>query len=250
MRTSQWTPILTSVVVGSLAAACDTGTEPGGESPPFDVGAVLSDYQAMEAALSTEGFAGFRALADRTPFGASAAALTSSAAAAPIISDVHRGVTFVYDPDGDQYVVDWARPGAPAKGVRFITYEVDAAGRPFVDQEIGYADLVDEGDGSVEDVVLHVTLIQGGTTILDYRTAVDDTGNGGSLAVRGFLFCDNIRLDFDIHVVGVREGPRPTLDLTFDLRMDARGFQVGGERSWRGGGEGGRGGHRDQRKAP
>ena len=70
MRTSQWTPILTSVVVGSLAAACDTGTEPGGESPPFDVRAVLSDYQAMEAALSTEGFAGFRALADRTPFGA------------------------------------------------------------------------------------------------------------------------------------------------------------------------------------
>ncbi len=258
MSTQRWIRALLSIAMGSLAAACDTSTEPLGESAPFDFSAALADYEAMETALSTEGFAGFRALGQRTPFSASAAAIEAvggmggepsahrlalgralanygtpdrpqgSLAAAPIISDFHRGATFVYDAELDEYVVDSARPGAPATGVRFIIYQVDHAGRPLVDQEIGHADLVDQGDGSVEDVVLNMTVMQDGTTVLDYHTAVDDTGSGGTLAVHGFVRGDNVRLDFAIDAVGSREGTRSTLDVNFDLNVAARGFHVAG----------------------
>ena len=225
MWTQSTTRLLAFIAVTGLVTGCDTGTG-SGEAAPFDVGAVLSDYETVEALLSTEGLAGFRALSGRTPFSTPAA--TSSSARAPIISDLHRGVTFVYDPELDEYVVDPARTGAPPTGVTFIVYELDEAGRPLVDQEIGYADLVDEGDGSFEDIILHVTVIERGITVLDYRTALDDTGSGGTLTVGGFLVGDGVRLDFGIDAVGFEEGGRSAFDLTFELGVEARGFHVAG----------------------
>ena len=255
MSVQRWIHVLVSIAVGAVTVACDTSTEPVG-SAPIDLGSALADYEAMDAILSSDGFAGFRALANRTPFAGSPAAIegvgkvadgpaaqrralgralagytsgnTNSAAGAPIISDLHRGATFVYDPETDDYVVDPERPGAPTTGVRFIIYQVDVAGRPLVDHEIGHADLVDEGDGSLEDIILHMIVTEGSETILDYRTALDDTGSGGTLAVLGFVSGDNIRLDFDIDAVGTQNGARSSLDLTFDLRINARGFHVAG----------------------
>src|SRR5687767_15091036 len=59
--------LLSLVIVGT---ACESGTGP-------DFGdafqATLDDYQALDAALGSPGFAGFQALGDRTPYGASAA---------------------------------------------------------------------------------------------------------------------------------------------------------------------------------
>jgi hypothetical protein len=110
----------------TLASGCETGTDP-------DAGdafrATLADYQAVDAAFASSEWASFKALGDRTPYGASAAIdlvggldgggfARSSAgpAGAPIISTTHRGKTFVYDPAKDEYVVS-SRTGAPSTGV-------------------------------------------------------------------------------------------------------------------------------------
>lgn len=242
--------------VATVAAGCQASTEPEPQEP-FDTEAALADHEAVRAALQAPELDAFRALAGRTPFGdgpAGVDALASAGtaesdgrsfslalarrlaehateggtAAAPIISDTHRGSTFAYDPEQGEYGVDPERTGAPENGVRFILYEVDAEGVPNVDEEIGFADLVDEGDGSVEDVVLHLTAVVDGDVVVDYRTALDDDGSRGLLTVHGFLVGDRVRLDFDIEAVGRRDGDRTMLDIAFELRVDQRDFSVTG----------------------
>ena len=125
-------------------------------------------------------------------------------------------------------MVDPEREGAPSTGVRFILYEVDQAGDPIVAQESGYADLIDEGDGSAEDIALRLKAVRGSTTVLDYATTLDANGDEGDLTVRGFLNGDDVRLDFDIAAHGETVGARGTLDVTFDLHVEARDFSVTG----------------------
>lgn len=192
-RTFRYLPL----ALGLLAAACDSSTAPD-LGATFDDEGAPSAYQEMDSILATEALAGFEALAGRTPFGAATApiaavrglasasrtgdgrayalslarALQESAtgpALAPIISDLRRGTTFVYDPETDRYVADPEREGAPATGVRFVLYDVDLLGQPIVDQEIGWADLVDEGDASAEDVAISLEVVVRDTTVLEYR---------------------------------------------------------------------------------
>ena len=92
----------------------------------------------------------------------------------------------------------------------------------------GYADLIDEGDGSAEDIVLHLTVVENETTVLDYRTMLDENANRGALTVHGFLHGDGVRLDFDIEAVGTETEAHTTLDVAFDLRVDARDFSITG----------------------
>jgi hypothetical protein len=150
-------------------------------------------------------------------------------AAAPIISDFHRGTTFVYDPTTDDYAADSERDGAPATGVRFVLYEIDPAGRPILEEEIGYADLIDDGDGSAEDVVLRLIVLAHQTTVLEYRTALDLVPTGGTLAVTGVLRGhDGVRLDFDIDAEATVVGEDTRLDVAFDLQVAARDFSIVG----------------------
>lgn len=254
-RGSRWS---TLAVIGLLVGACETSTEPGAVAT-FDAEAALADYETIDAVLSSNGWAGFQALGSRTPFAKSAdqidvvaglsaprgsddarsfalhladrlqaGRLATAPSAAPIISHLHRGKTFVYDPAIDDYAVDPDRTGAPANGVRFIMYAVDVEGRPIVDEEIGYADLVDEGDNSSEDIVLHLTVVERGVTILDYRTSLDENGDRGTITVDGFLSGDGNRLDFAIEATGTDVGGRTTLDVSFDMRVDARNFSITG----------------------
>ena len=258
MRKNRLSRLATMAALGMFAAACDSSTGPDLEMA-LDTEAALADYAAMDAALGSAEFAGFQALGSRTAFGASPAAIdlvagmsapnhadggrafalnlarriqaadaTRGPAAAPIISDTHRGVTFVYDPATDDYAADPERAGAPETGVRFITYEVDETGTPIVEKETGYADLIDEGDGSAEDIVLHLTVVENETTVLDYRTTLDENANRGALTVHGFLHGDGVRLDFDIEAVGTETEAHTTLDVAFDLRVDARDFSITG----------------------
>ena len=250
--------LATIAAVSTFAAGCESSTGPDLEAA-LDTDAALADYAAMDAALGSAEFAGFQALGNRTPFGASPAAIdlvaamgspntagggrafalnmarrinaanaTRGPAAAPIISDTHRGVTFVYDPVADDYAPDPERTGAPETGVRFITYEVDEGGTPIVERESGYADLIDEGDGSVEDIVLHLTVVQNESTVLDYRTTLDESANRGALTVHGFLNGDGVRLDFAIEAVGTETEGGTMLDIEFELRVDARDFSITG----------------------
>lgn len=241
-----------------VAAACGTSTEP--EVVELDTDAAMQDYETLDAVLSSNELVGFRALGGRTPFGGAPAVAMDAAArmgmlrdrdgsrtyalglferladsraadgpmAAPIISELHRGATFVYDPEADDYAVDPEREGAPETGVRFITYEVDAAGFPIVEEENGYADLIDEGDGSAEDIVLHLIVVHDGATALDYRTTLDENENRGALTVRGFLSGDGVRLDFDIEAVGTGPEGATTLDVAWDLRVAQRDFSITG----------------------
>ena len=257
MRTIRRTFRCSLLTAGLLVAACQSSTAPDPGSTFDDEGA-LSAYQEMDSILASQALAGFEALAGRTPWGAAAAPvgairglatagrggdgrayllslvreLQQSArgpAATRIISDLHRGTTFVYDPDLDRYVADAEREGASPTGVRFVLYEVDVLGRPIADQEIGWADLVDEGDESAEDVSLSLTVVAHETTVLEYRITLDLRAAGGTLGVHGALQ-DEVgrRLDFDIDITAANTADRTLLDIAFELRVDTRDFSVVG----------------------
>src|SRR5688572_16362367 len=74
MKTRPWgraLALLSLVILGSTA--CETGTGLNdGDGGGDGFRATLDDYAALEAALSSSGFAGFKALGDRTPYSASA----------------------------------------------------------------------------------------------------------------------------------------------------------------------------------
>lgn len=248
---------LVALVLLAGVGACESSTAPR-NLVELDTEAALADYEALARVLSTQGFAGFQALEGRTPFGPSsgvsavaglgaaadaprAFALqlledirqvdpsTAGAPEAPVLSDRYLGKTFVYDPATDDYVVDPHRTGAPAAGVRFVLYEVDGQGRPRPGREIGHADLVDEGAGSVADVQLRWVVVESGKTVLDYRTSVDESGSEDRVTVDGFVVDDGARLDFSIDLKGRTSAGKTLLDMNFDLRVDGRGFRVTGE---------------------
>jgi len=237
-----------------LLAACDDATGPD-PTETFDAEAALADYQALEEILQSSAFAGFQSLDGRTPFsGAASMGLVDAFAeadsrefavelltrarrsmdtrgveGAPLISEGNRGSTFVYDPATDDYVLDPEREGAPATGVRFILYEVDGSGTPIVGEEIGHADLVDEGDTSSEQIALHLTAVANGRTHLDYRTTLDGSDGEGALTVAGFVQGDGeARLDFDVQVAGEVVDSRDQVDLDFDLDVASRDFEIDG----------------------
>lgn len=258
MLTSHRIRTVAFIGLGVAMVGCESGTAPE-VAPEFDTEAALADYNAIDRALASADFRGFQALSGRTPFGTSPATIGIVAGmtapdradggrafalgimervraahspdgpvAAPIISNFTRGATYVYDPDIDNYRLAVGREGAPPTGVRFILYEVDETGRPIVEQETGHADLIDEGDDSLEDIVLHLIVVQGGATVLDYLTTLDVNEGEGALTVRGFLRGDGVRLDFDIEAAGREIEGQQTLDVAFELRIDARDFSITG----------------------
>jgi hypothetical protein len=244
--------------IASFAAACESTTAP---DLGLDFDGAAADYATLDTLFASSGWAGFQALEGRTPFGASAAGIDAVAglglaaqprtgrafalqlasrmrevvvrggtpALAPIISGATRGKTFVYDTELDEYAIDPARAGAPATGVRFVLYEVELDGTPIVAEEIGYADLIDEGDASAEDVALRLVMVAHSVTVLDYATTLDLGLLQGTLAVEGFFRGDNgLQLDFDLEAVGMHFIGYSTLDVTFDLGVEARDFAITG----------------------
>jgi len=249
-----------TMLLGLMSAACDGSTAPS-ITESLDTDAAIEDFQALENVFASEDWAAFQALGGRTPFGAAGASIEVAGALAgaatrdgglsltstlvdrvvaahadfdeapalgPIISGWHRGSTFVYDPSTDEYEPDLTREGAPATGVRFIVYAVDPAGVPIIAEERGYADLIDEGDGSAEDIALRLRVVMGDETVLDYLTTLDHDATSGALSVGGFLAGDGARLDFDIRAAAREADGVTLLDVDFDLAVEARGFSITG----------------------
>jgi len=245
----------------ALAGACETGTEPDNPKT-FDADAALADHQAFEAVLASESMNGFRAFgaglslvgvapeaglavdlvgAIEAPTSPSAARTMAgrifslaearhlTASQAPIISEFRRGMTFVYDSELGRYVVDESLTGAPETGIRFILYEEGLDGKPDPSAEIGYVDLIDEGDDSEEDIALWLVVVEGSDTILDYRTTLDLEEGEGEITVEGYLQGEDDRLDFDIHVAGSETGGAEAFDIEFEMGIEARDFSIEGE---------------------
>ena len=243
-----------AMALAALTALTACGDSTGPRTGDFDAQAAQADHEALDRLLSSEGWTAFRALGGQGPFaalGGQPAAITGSLRAltpgatgaeraaalqwlaagmrswsrSPIISEERRGTTFVYDAERRDYVPDPSRTGAPANGVRFIVYE-EIDGQPDPTREVGYADLLDEGDASAEDIVLRLVCVRNGLEVLNYRTSLDDIGeDAGVITVDGYLQDAEARLDFDIDVVGA-DG---VVDLDFRIAMDAREFEILGD---------------------
>lgn len=243
------------------AAACEPSTAPTARGK-LDPAAVLADYGALDGVLTSDTWSGLQALAGRAPRAVSAtvsalriapaatarggtyvsdlvhalsetsrigSAGTATTLPRTIISPAHLGRTFVYSAARDEYVVDPARTGAPANGVRFILYAVDGNGRPNPSQEIGSADLLDEGSTGNATIVLHLIVTNRGVTRIDYRTSVLPGNGSGRVEVVGFATDDDgTRLDFDIDVTGTTRGATFEIDADFDLAVRARNFRITG----------------------
>ncbi|MBT8488370.1 MAG: hypothetical protein HKO77_01050 [Gemmatimonadetes bacterium] len=252
--------IAVAAVVALAASGCGVTDVPE-VGPDFDAEAAMADYEAMEMAMASDDLSAFQALGGRTPFGSSPAAIDAMAdfttrgetddsrafvlgfarqlmaaassrvdgpALGPIISGWHRGTTFVYDAETDEYQPDLTLEGAPETGVRFILYEVDAEGTPIVEEEVGYADLIDEGDGSVEDIVLRLSVVVGDETLIDYRTTLDHDATSGALTVDGFFVGDEVRLDFDVGIAFSNAGGVEQGELDFEIGVVDRDFSIVG----------------------
>jgi len=215
----------------------------------------------LDSLFASDGWAGFTALAGRTPLSGAAnvaavAALSDvksgissrqfatrllramsgaptmppapAASQAPILSDTIRGRTFTYESSAGEYRVNSARTGAPTNGVRFVLYEVDANGVPLADREIGYADFMDEGASSSDEVVLRLVAVERGVTILSYRTGATLREGDARITVDGTVADGSNRLAFDIEATGSDVNGETEVAVTFDLALTPRDFEVSG----------------------
>jgi hypothetical protein len=147
-----------------------------------------------------------------------------------VISQVHLGKTLVYDPALDRWVIDTRRTGAPANGTRFVVYEVDANKRPIVSREIGHADLIDEGAGAGNAIVLRFIIVERGRTIVDYRAKTDLREDVGEIDVQGYAQDERgTRLSFTIDVTGKKVSGDTRIDADFNLKLEPNGFEATGE---------------------
>lgn len=209
-----------------VASACQDTSGPNALAQ-LNTTRVLADYSAMDAVRQSAGWQGFRMVAPQMAakigFVRSDVAINS----VPLISDSNRGKTFVYDGARHEWVIDPARTGAPANGVRFITYEPKGA-EPDPAKPIGHADLMDLGNATA-GIALRLVVVEGTLTILDYQTSLEGSEGSGHVVVEGFVQNTRDRLAFDIDVRGQNSGGVERADITFELGIATREFHVTGD---------------------
>lgn len=242
----------------TVIAGCDNN--PGGPGSGLNALAAMADYAAMDGVLTSSGWKNFQMTArkmdgamlgpapiaatrvsgalaelaanrDTRAFAAAMAGVAGqmddAPAGVPLISTWNRGKTFIYDAQRHDWVHDPARTGAPSNGVRFITYEPRGA-EPDPTKPTGHADLIDLGDGTA-GIALRLLVVEGTRTVLDYITTIEGSDGVGHVTVAGFLQNASDKLDFEIDVRGQNIGGVERADITFELSMAARAFQVAGD---------------------
>ncbi len=207
-------------------AACQETSGPG-SLDQLNTSKALADYDAMDAVRQSAGWQGFQMAAPQMAAKAGLVRGDVAVHAIPLISDGNRGKTFVYNATRHEWEIDPARTGAPANGVRFITYEPKGA-EPDPSKPIGHADLIDNGNAT-NGVALRLVVVEGSLTILDYQTTLDGSDGSGHVTVAGFIQNTRDKLDFDIDVRGQNSGGIERGDITFDLGIASREFRVTGE---------------------
>ena len=132
------------------------------------------------------------------------------------------GKTFVYDEGTGDWVAS-DRTGAPANGVRFVLYAVDAFGdvvTPLV--ETGYVDLTDLSSGTA--LGARLVAVSGGQTKADYSATATGDGTDGMLAIAGFIGTGAHRVDLDFSADVSTSGDVVTYVL--DSRLEFPGHDV------------------------
>ena len=136
------------------------------------------------------------------------------------------GHTFVFDPVAQRYVVAADRAGAPSNGVRFVLYAIDPTTQhPVAGQEIGYADLIDEGSDA-HGIDLHLLIVSNGKAVLDYRVTVDGTPMAAALTVAGAIFNGDTRLQFNVVALAAATPNGAANAVSFEISIPDHQFAV------------------------
>jgi hypothetical protein len=245
-----------AVAITLLVAACGDAGGPGGTGQTFDAVDINTNLQTVQQVLGGGAWQSLRTLGPRFGVAGPAAALAGKiggglAAAprgwspatggvgiahallssgraylvAPQLPPAIRGTTFVLDGTTLQYVADSSRSGAPANGVRFILYAVDSATQqPLPSQELGQADLTDEGDPLAPGIALRLVIVIDRTTRLDYSVAVVGGANAGTLQASGYTTDGTTRVEFRVGVVGAHSQDTTVAEVQFAIGVPSKGF--------------------------
>jgi len=233
-----------SVVAALLLAACGEATAPANEH--FDTIRVNAGVSTVEKASASAGVASLDQLvrfgggaavtvagrADRSWDRGLAAAVQhvvggatdAGAYLVPVMRPSILGKVLVYDPAQRRYVPS-TRTGAPSNGVRFILYAQSSSGDPIPTQEIGHADLTDEGRNLPSRAEVRLLVVIGTVTRLSYTFALGVAEGPPNFSVQGFIVDGDDRLNFTIRASSsVLAGGAATVDAT--LAAPRQGFEV------------------------
>jgi hypothetical protein len=148
--------------------------------------------------------------------------------AVPVLRSSLLGKTFVYDPAAKKYVVDPARTGAPATGVRFVLYQVNPDTRepvvPLV--ETGVSDLIDEDRAAANQVGLHLVVRSPTATLLDYRFGISGSIGQATFTVAGFMSDGTDQVNFDLTAASQLFATEPPVTLDATIAVPSQHFSV------------------------
>lgn len=141
-----------------------------------------------------------------------------------VIPAEYLGDTYEFDTGSDSYVLS-ERTGAPANGVRFIVYAVNAiTGVPVEPlQEVGYADVLDESTATSD--ALRVMLVSDGTTYLNYGVTATVGETEYRATIDGFVTNGTTQVDFDLDNVAT-DAAGGSLTLDYELDVPSRDISL------------------------
>ena len=209
----------------SVTSFDSLGSRLGNSASP--IAAVPSPAMLQTLATSNSWLAGQQAVE-----GIAMRLVAMAAAAGPnpsiaVIAPDLLGKTFVYDPAQLKYVVDPARAGAPANGIRYILYAEDPlTHQPIVTEETGMADLTDEGTALPFGFELRLRVHDHDVDVLDYTLRVDGAPNAGNVKVDGFVANALDRSNFHVGITGVRAFGLAQVHVDFWFDLLGRDFRL------------------------
>lgn len=249
--------IKASAAAAIVLTACSDSSGPAPASPTFDATGVSANVQTIRTVLDNNTWQSLRILGPRFSAAGRAAGLAgrvsaavggsaegsaaasgvrvartimagdASALLAPQLPAAVRGTTFVLDPATLQYVADAARTGAPANGVRFALYATDLfTKQPIPGQEIGHADLTDEGTATSAGIALRLRAVVAGITALDYRVGVTGTNSAGVLQAAGYALNGADRIDFQVELKGASASDTTAAQVVFAIGVPSKAFST------------------------
>jgi hypothetical protein len=240
MRTND-SPRAIAMLTLLLLVGCGQSVEPAGSAPgAFDASGVSASLATVNAASAGASWQGLRTLgpaaaglggAGARPVNGYGIAQTLLAANGVGASTIRipppvRGLTFVYDTVTDGYVADSSLAGAPADGVRFIIYEVDASGRPDPETPIGHADLHDLGDPFSPALRLRLEVVVGHASRLDYTVTAVGNDSTGQLMVSGYVLEGATRIELAARALGGTRQDTSAAQVEFTIGIPDRAFNA------------------------